>query len=312
MNSVQIGCFLEAARSGSFTEAAEKLYMTQPTFGRQISSLEKELGFSLFVRGWKSNRLTAQGEILRDGLSGLTQQFDALLESARKISSGENGTLRIGMLEGQLMDQQLYELIQRFRSRYPGIEVSTQRHSFHDLLTALRTGGADIAVTLELDVAERPEFRWRHLYSLNNEIVFPKKYPQAQRENLTLRDFSGETFVELEAEESNVVSVLMRRSCQEAGFTPRFLHVPDLRAQITAVELGSGIAAFNQYHQACNHPRLAHCPLPELPDVDFCLAWDRDTGNPAVELFLTASQAEPDGACALPGRAGNEQNAALK
>ena len=48
MTSVQIRCFLEAAHSGSFTEAAEKLYMTQPTFGRQISSLETELGFPLF------------------------------------------------------------------------------------------------------------------------------------------------------------------------------------------------------------------------------------------------------------------------
>ena len=64
MTSVQIRCFLEAAHSGSFTEAAEKLYMTQPTFGRQISSLETELGFPLFLRGWKSYRLTAQGEIL--------------------------------------------------------------------------------------------------------------------------------------------------------------------------------------------------------------------------------------------------------
>ncbi len=45
MTSVQIRCFLEAAHSGSFTEAAEKLYMTQPTFGRQISSLETGWGF---------------------------------------------------------------------------------------------------------------------------------------------------------------------------------------------------------------------------------------------------------------------------
>ena len=60
MNSVQIRCFLEAARSGSFTEAAEKLYMTQPTFGRQISSLEKELGFALLHRAKSGVQPTAE------------------------------------------------------------------------------------------------------------------------------------------------------------------------------------------------------------------------------------------------------------
>ncbi len=286
MTSVQIRCFLEAAHSGSFTEAAEKLYMTQPTFGRQISSLETELGFPLFVRGWKSYRLTAQGEILCTGLTELTGQFDALLDEARRISSGEGGRLRIAMLEGQLMDQTLYDWIQRFRTRYPGVEVSSLRYSFHELLEAVRTGDADLAVTLQLDVEERSEFQWKHLYALHNEIVFPKTSPLRQKPALSLRDFSEETFVEVELEESDVISDLMRQSCQQAGFTPHLLRVPDLKAQMAAVEFGSGVAAFNQYHQACNHPGLTHCPLPELPDVDFCTVWSRDCGNPAVALFL--------------------------
>lgn len=286
MTSVQIKCFLEAAHSGSFTEAAEKLYMTQPTFGRQISSLEKELGFALFVRGWKSYRLTAQGELLRDGLTRLTGEFDALVEQAGRLTTGEGGVLRIGMLEGQLMDQRLYEWIQTFREKYPGVEVSNLRYSFHDLLEAVRTDKADIAVTLQLDVQSRPEFHWQHLYALHNELVIPKQLMPEKREGLTLRDFAEQTFVEVETGESDVISELMQKSCQEAGFSPKFLRVPDLRAQMAAVEFGSGVAAFNQYHQACNHPGLAHCPLPELPDVDFCLAWNRDTGNPAVKLFL--------------------------
>ena len=197
MTSVQIRCFLEAAHSGSFTEAAEKLYMTQPTFGRQISSLETELGFPLFVRGWKSYRLTAQGEILCTGLTELTGQFDALLDRARRAFSGEGGRLRIAMLEGQLMDQTLYDWIQRFRTHYPGVEVSSLRYSFHELLEAVRTGDADLAVTLQLDVEERSEFQWKHLYALHNEIVFPKTSPLTQKPSLSLRDFSEETFVEV-------------------------------------------------------------------------------------------------------------------
>lgn len=286
MTSVQIKCFLEAARSESFTEAAEKLYMTQPTFGRQISSLEKELGFSLFVRGWKSYRLTDQGVLLQDGLTRLSAELADLLQQAQKLTAGGGGVLRIGMLEGQLMDEQLFDWIQRFRMQYPGVEVSSLRYSFHDLLEAVRENKVDLAITLQLDVEHRTEFQWRHLYALHNEIVFPKQSKLAQKDQLTLQDFAEQTFVEVEIGESDVISELMGKSCLAAGFTPRILRVPDLKAQMAAVEFGSGVAAFNQYHQACNHPELSHCPLPELPDVEFCLAWNRDTGNPAVKLFL--------------------------
>ncbi len=292
MTSVQIKCFLEAAHSESFTEAAEKLYMTQPTFGRQISSLEKELGFALFVRGWKSYRLTDQGALLRDGLTKLSAEWENLLQQANALTSGAGGILRIGMLEGQLMDEHLYQRIQCFRKQYPGVEVTSLRYSFHDLLEAVRENQIDLAITLQLDVEHRTEFQWRHLYALHNEIVFPKQSKLAQKEKLTLQDFADQTFVEVEIGESDVVSELMKKSCQNAGFTPRFLRVPDLKAQMAAVEFGSGVAAFNQFHQACNHPELKHCPLPELPDVEFCLVWDRETGNPAVKLFLDLEESE--------------------
>lgn len=292
MTSVQIKCFLEAARSESFTEAAEKLYMTQPTFGRQISSLEKELGFALFVRGWKSYRLTDQGVILRDGLTKLSAELADLLQQAKTLTTGGGGILRIGMLEGQLMDEQLFDWIRHFRMQYPGVEVSSLRYSFHDLLEAVRKNEVDLAITLQLDVEHRAEFQWRHLYALHNEIVFPKQSELGKKESLTLQDFAEQTFVEVEIGESDVVSELMKKSCLAAGFTPRFLRVPDLKAQMAAVEFGSGVAAFNQYHQACNHPELSHCPLPELPDVEFCLAWNRDTGNPTVKLFLDLKESK--------------------
>lgn len=295
MTSVQIKCFLEAARSESFTEAAEKLYMTQPTFGRQISSLEKELGFALFVRGWKSYRLTDQGVLLRDGLTKLSAELADLLQQAKTLTTGGGGILRIGMLEGQLMDEQLFDWIRHFRMQYPGVEVSSLRYSFHDLLEAVRKNEVDLAITLQLDVEHRAEFQWRHLYALHNEIVFPKQSELGKKESLTLQDFAEQTFVEVEIGESDVVSELMKKSCLEAGFTPRFLRVPDLKAQMAAVEFGSGVAAFNQYHQACNHPELSHCPLPELPDVEFCLAWNRDTGNPAVKLFLDLKESKEIG-----------------
>lgn len=52
--------------------------MTPPTFGRYISSLEAELGYSLFLRGWKNLRLTAAGEMMYEGMLELQKQFQLL------------------------------------------------------------------------------------------------------------------------------------------------------------------------------------------------------------------------------------------
>ena len=50
MTFLEIEAFLKIAQCGSFSAAAEKLYITQPALGRRIRALEEELGYSLFIR----------------------------------------------------------------------------------------------------------------------------------------------------------------------------------------------------------------------------------------------------------------------
>ena len=54
MNTAQINCFLEVAKSLSYIQAAESLFTTQPAVSYQINSLEKELGIKLFNRNNRS------------------------------------------------------------------------------------------------------------------------------------------------------------------------------------------------------------------------------------------------------------------
>ncbi len=90
----------------------------------------------------------------------------------------------------------------------------------------------------------------------------------------------------MEDSESGIVSSLMRESCKDAGFFPKFQFVPDLKTQLFYLEAGSGVAASNPYSEVYNHPNLVHIPLPQLPDVSFCVAFCQEITNPAVRLFL--------------------------
>ena len=58
--------FLETAREGNMTRAAERLFISQPTMSKQLKELENELGTKLFVRSNYSIRLTEAGMLLRE------------------------------------------------------------------------------------------------------------------------------------------------------------------------------------------------------------------------------------------------------
>ena len=104
MNHTQVACFLAAAKAESFAVAADSVYMTPPTFSRQIASLEQELGFSLFQRGWKNNQLTPAGQIMFEGLSAISAEYNLLISRALNAASNVAGTLVLGLLEGQLVE----------------------------------------------------------------------------------------------------------------------------------------------------------------------------------------------------------------
>lgn len=278
-------CFIAAARAKSFSVAAQGLFMSQPTFGRQIASMEQELGYPLFIRTTKGNVLTPGGQILAERLPEIIDAYETALEDAGAAQREERGKLLIGMLDGQFLDSHTNQLLESFRKTHPNIRVEIKRFSFRSMLTALQDRDLDIGITLLFDVEGKPMFAYRRIYTLPNELVFSANHPLAGVPGLKLSDFSNDTFIDLDLEESDQVSQLLRQTCLNAGFEPNIMRVPDLSAQIQYVEQGVGIAAFNKYHMACNHPALTHIPLPDFPPVDFCAAWMADAVNPAVSMF---------------------------
>jgi DNA-binding transcriptional LysR family regulator len=285
MNDLQIKCFLEAAKCHSFSDAAGKVFMTPPTFGRYISSLERELGYPLFIRGWKSLRLTAAGEIMYEGFQEIFEKMDTLKTSIDQLNNGQTGQLTLGILEGQMVDHDLRDALKRFRDAYPNLLVKLERYSFREMETNLADGKLDIGITLTIEAEQNDDFTYKQFCTLPNSIVMPIDHPLAGKADLTLSDFSNDKFLEVVAEESRMVSQLLHHCCISAGFKPEVIVYPDFDAQLFALETGLGVAAFNQYHVACNNPSLVARVIPGLPTAEFCAAWHIANPNPAVKLF---------------------------
>ena len=86
MNIIQMKYFITAARTLSFTKAAQQLYITQPALSRQILSMEKELNLQLFIRTGRNVRLTPAGRILFERFQTIYEDYQKVLAGETKVS----------------------------------------------------------------------------------------------------------------------------------------------------------------------------------------------------------------------------------
>lgn len=285
MTIQQMMCFMAAVNEKSFSQAAQGLFISQPTFGRQIASMEQELGFPLFTRTSRGNILTPGGAILAKQLPDVLDAFHNAVAAADAAQRETQSCLTICLMEAQLLDSELKRLLEAFRHVCPEIQLTITRRSFRGMRMGLRDRSLDIGITLRQDVGNRTGVNCCHLFSVPNELILPVDHPLAGVPNVKLSDFSDDTFINIDPAESEPVSALLLKTCREAGFEPEIINAPDLSTQVQLVEEGVGLAAFNRYHITYNHPSLTHISLPDFPPVDFCAVWLTEITNPAVKRF---------------------------
>ena len=184
----QLRAFCNAAQTHSVSEAAERLFLSQPTVSLQIQALERELKTLLFERRGPKIKLTPEGEILYKLAQPLVQGIDGLQEAfIAQCGSLESGELNIAAGETTIL-YLLPELIKEFTSRYPKIRVKLHNVTGRDGMTLLRADQVDFAVGSLLDVPE--DIIYDQVTSYETVLITPLDHPLAGRDKVTLQDIS--------------------------------------------------------------------------------------------------------------------------
>ena len=140
--------FLEVARTGNITHAAERLHITQPTLSRQLKDLETELGKKLFVRSSFSVRLTDEGLLLRKRAEDICEMVDKTAAEFKALDEITGGDIHIGCAESDGI-KYLAQRIQAVQAQYPRIRVHLYSGDRSDLAERLEQGLLDFAVLVE-------------------------------------------------------------------------------------------------------------------------------------------------------------------
>jgi len=184
----QLRAFVQTARSGTISAAADKLYLSQPTVTLQIQALEREFATTLFERRGPSIRLTPEGEALYKLSEPLVDGIDTLQQTfAAQYGRIETGELNIAAGESTIL-YILPEPMRRFTRAYPKIRVKLHNVTGRDGLSMLRADEVDFAVGSMLEVPD--EIHYQPVVTYSPALITPRDHPLAKRRDLKLHEIS--------------------------------------------------------------------------------------------------------------------------
>ena len=143
----QLEAFLAVADERNFTRAAARLYIAQSGLSATIRSLERDLKAALFVRTTRSVQLTAAGDALLPEARRTLASARAAVEAVNSVEGLRSGTVNVGFMQAS----NITDLLSRYRSTYPGIEVRLRQASSADLGRMLADGVLDVIFTTASD-----------------------------------------------------------------------------------------------------------------------------------------------------------------
>lgn len=236
----KIEAFLTVAATGKFTDAADKLFISQSSLSKQMAQIERELGVKLFKKTRNGVELTQAGfDFYSYARKTLPEYQNAI---ARLKMYGESSTypLRIGALP--LIEE--YGFADSFSSywvRNPHIQFEYYERSQADLLDKLDRNKIELAI-LRGDILDSNKYSFIQLVHDVLVVVCSRRHPLAQLESVDIEDLRNEQFILLE--EKSDVTTLFRLACKQAGFAPNApLHHSRHRMLMKAVQNNMGITA---------------------------------------------------------------------
>lgn len=132
------------AKFGSFTKAAEAVYVSQPTLSQQIKLLEESVGTPLLDRSGKTVQLTSAGEIYIQYVKRAWSELNSGSRAVHEVKDLSRGSLRVGWTP--ITDYLTCSLLENFYNLYPDITLSTLEMPQSNIETALSESKIDIGI----------------------------------------------------------------------------------------------------------------------------------------------------------------------
>jgi DNA-binding transcriptional LysR family regulator len=234
----QIRYVLAVADEHSFSRAAERLHLAQPSLSQQIAKLEKVLGVTLFHRLPQHVELTDAGLRFVQVAQQIIDQVEGLEREMRSYAQGESGRLLVGSLPitGEYV---LPAVISEFTREFPGVELQLVEETSSQLEQLLARGKIDVSL-LTMPIAD-PSLFVEPAIQEEIYLALPPQHPMAGEQMVDLSLLADQPFILLkEGQGFRQISLML---CEQAGFRPRIVfESSNIHTVQSLVAAGMGIS----------------------------------------------------------------------
>ncbi len=284
MTSLQIECFLSVVENMSFSAAAKKRFISQPSISKHIHNLETELGATLFDRTGHNLQLTYMGQLYADFFKESLRRMDEIkLENPRYFQK-LTGTVKVGAVSSMNTSNVFAEILDSCISKHPNITISTDFLPFQELEKALLSDEVDIIIMLKDFLSPIPGVVVQELGQAEKSIFYHEDLmPVDSNDNLTPLDFKDQTFLVLGPEISPMVASKVIEYCEDYGFTPSLKYVPNIESMIGGVRHRRGVAIFDKLMD-WGYEKIKSVPLDNPHEV--VVAWKKSNVSRSVHIVV--------------------------
>ena len=265
MDINQLHSFVLVAQEGSFTRAAEKLYLTQPALSLQIKALEAELGTPLFERHNRQIFLTEVGQLVLQRAKELLGVVAQIEQDVAAYQGVQTGRVQIGTSDTTCL-YLLPSFVQAFRAQFPNIDIHLTNKPSEEVATLLKAGLVDFGiVTLPL---VDPNLEIQRLAWREDVIICHPDHPLARRvEDAPLLPAVLGEYPLLLLEEGSTSRGLLNQLFAEHALAPHVMDLGSFEVIKRYVEIDMGISVVPKVavKEAVQAGRLHAISVPWLP-----------------------------------------------
>jgi DNA-binding transcriptional LysR family regulator len=211
----------EVAQAGSFSAAADALYLSQSAVSQQVATLEREVGMQLLDRTREGPKLTEAGRVLVGHADAAIARLEEAERELAAIAGLEGGELRLASFPTASATV-LTEAVSIFHRRHPKVRLGVADAEPEQSLPELRRGEIDIALTFDYPSIPKLEDRDVERTLLLTESMYlclPADHPLAAREAVPLTELAEEVW--LCGSLPSTCGEVVIGACRAAGFEPR-------------------------------------------------------------------------------------------
>ncbi|QOR38930.1 LysR family transcriptional regulator [Billgrantia diversa] len=207
MTVKQLRAFLAVAQTLSFTQACERLHLSQPALSLAIKGLEETLGGALLIRSTRSVRLTPEGEVLVPLAKRLLADWDNTEELLRQRFTLQLGRVALAAMPS-IACNRLPRALRRFRERFPRVNVTVHDVINEQVIEMVRRQQVELGIAFEPETREGIDFL--PLFDDTFVAVLPPESPLVDAESIDWKALLRYDFITLQR--PSMVRILLEQA----------------------------------------------------------------------------------------------------